>query len=136
MDFAKGQTKRTRNSRVISRDNLIKRRGFGNENLDNKTERKVVFLRMKYRKTKMKSKGYGIAWIVNTKEWKKSRGRYSIVLASLQRNAVDRTHQENDEEDVSQRQKHKMFKLLRKGTSRGTHTNKLQKKSSKMSDRK
>jgi hypothetical protein len=44
MDLAKGQTKRTKSSRVISRDNLRKRRRFGNENLDDKTERKVVFL--------------------------------------------------------------------------------------------
>jgi hypothetical protein len=89
---------------------------------------------MKLRRTKMESKGYGIAWIVNTKEWKKSRGRYSIALASLQRKAVDQTHQENDEEDVKQRRKHKKFYLLMKGTTRDTHTNKLQKKSLKMSD--
>jgi hypothetical protein len=104
--------------------------------LDYKNEGKVVFLRMKLRRTKVESKGYGIAWIVNTKEWKRSRGRYSIALASLQINAVDQTHQENDGEDVKQRQKHKMFYLLKKGTTRGTHTNKLQKKSLKMSDRK
>ena len=91
---------------------------------------------MKFRKTKVESKGYGIAWIVNTKEWKKFRGSYSIALASLQRNEVNHTHQENGEEDVKQRQKHLMIYLLRKETRRGTHTNKLQKKSLKMSDRK
>ncbi len=104
--------------------------------MDIKTERKVVFLRMKFRKTKVESKGYGIAWIVNTKVWKKYRGRYSIALASLQRNEVNHTHQENGEEDANQRLKHRMFDLLRKETSRGTHTNKLQKKSLKMSDKK
>ncbi len=104
--------------------------------MDIKTERKVVFLRMKFRETKMESKGYGIAWIVNTKEWKKFRGRYSIALASLQRKSVNHTHQENGEEDVKQRQKQIMFYLLRKETIRSTHTNKLQKKSLKMSDKK
>ena len=104
--------------------------------MDIKTERKVGFPRMKFRKTKMESKGYGIAWIVNTKVWKKFRGRYSIALASLQRNEVNHTHRENGEEDVKQRQKHMMFYLLRKETSRGTHTNKLQKKSFKMSVKK
>jgi hypothetical protein len=53
----------------------------------------------------MESKGYGIAWILNTKEWKKARERYSISLASLQRNAVNQTHQENYEEDVKQKAK-------------------------------
>ena len=91
---------------------------------------------MKFQKTKMESKGYGIAWIVNTKEWKKFRGRYSIALASLQRNAVNHTHQENGEEDVKQRLKHRMNDLLRKKTSRGTHANKLQKKSLRMSVKK
>ena len=104
--------------------------------MDIKTERKFVFLRTKFCETKMESKGYGIAWIVNTKEWKKFRGRYSSALASLQRNEVNHTHRENGEEDVKQRQKHMMFYLLRKETSRGTHTNKLQKKSFKMSVKK
>ena len=91
---------------------------------------------MKFRETKMESKGYGIAWIVNTKKWKKFRGRFSIALASLERNEVNHTHRENGEEEVKQRQKHMMFYLLRKETSRGTHTNNLQKKSLKMSDKK
>ena len=91
---------------------------------------------MKLRKTKMESKGYGMAWIVDTKEWEKFRRRYSIALASLQRKAVNHTHQENGEEDVKQRQKQIMFYLLRKETIRSTHTNKLQKKSLKMSDKK
>ena len=69
----------------------------------------------------MESKGYGIAWIVNTKEWKKFRGRYSIALASLQRNEVNHTHRENGEEDVKQRQKHMMFLSPKEGNQQG-HT--------------
>ncbi len=109
----------------------IKMTKFKKEN-----ERKAVFPLTKLHKTRTKSEGHGIAWIVNDKNCRKLSGRSLTTMASRPKSTFNKTQQEIVKIELKQSRVNTEDRIRRRGITKGTHTNKSQKKPWKMNIRK
>ncbi len=102
----------------------------------NENERKAVFPLTKLHRTRTKSEGHGIAWKVNDKNCRKLSGRSLTTMASRPRSTFNKTLQEIVKIEVKQSSDNPKESIRMKGITKGTHTNKSQKKPWKTNVRK